>query len=195
MDNSGSSRSCTLAKNLDTNETSRVEERSRLEGDLRHGSAERIPQSALDQDQKVKEDHFPDMIDEPVRIWLGTQDIPPIQVWAPRLMDEQDMLSLPNLTLGVTTEKCWSGDSTLSLKGGEEFIISRNGYLHSGFLDTCDAILDKDHHIRHAYLDTWETSTVQGQADDQAELAAQNEVIMNEETERYELNESDGYCR
>jgi hypothetical protein len=132
---------------------------------------------------------------ERVMIWLGTQDIPPIQVWAPRKLGEQGMLSLLKLTLGVTMEHCWFGDNTLNLKGGEEFIISRNGWLHSGYLDTDDAIQSEDHHIKHAYLNIWEVSETQDPADEQAELAAQSEVIENEETARYELNDSDGYCR
>jgi hypothetical protein len=155
-----------------------------------------------ERDHEIQPEHLTFMTDESemVAIWLGTQDLPPIQVYASKVLNPLGMLSLLKLTLGVEMNRCWFEGNVLRLKGGEEFIVNtKTGNLHSGYLVTHDRIHDEDEcrdgieEPGHDYLNTWEVADVLDPPDEQAELAVLSEVIEHEETERYAINDSDGY--
>jgi hypothetical protein len=115
---------------------------------------------------------------EMVRIWLGTQNIPPIQVYAPKVLTPEHMLMLLKMSLGVEMQRTWFDGSVMNLKGGEEFVVNtEKGFLHKGFLETYDAIQD----LSLTYLNTWEVAEALDPADAQAELAV------------HAVNDSDGY--
>jgi hypothetical protein len=82
-----SSGSGAVAKDIASDTGDSAENGSSVGGDLSVGPAER--RSA----QEVKTNHLTSMIDEPemVRIWLETQNIPSIQVYAPKMLTPQQI--------------------------------------------------------------------------------------------------------
>jgi hypothetical protein len=159
------------------NETSGVAEEPGLENDLSYGPGERLAQPTFDEARKINKAHLTNLAsvqeeESLVKIWIGTREIPPIEVWSPKQIDGKALKALLFLSLNVTIERdqCWPWSHSVELEGGEEFILIKEGDLVTN------------------YLEYPETQDEIDRIYDEAAVAEDDK-----ENERYTLNHSESY--